>query len=411
MAGAKILIVEDDATLTELVSIVLTREGFTVKVNNDGATALDTAAMWQPDLILLDVMMPGMHGYTVTEKLRAMAATAKTPIIMLTAKQSIQDKARGFEAGVDDYITKPFDNTELVLRVRALLRHIDIQAPSTEESTQPARTLVFFSLRGGSGCTSLAANVATGLSLMWRQPVTLLDFALPIGSCDVLLNLKPRNNLGSMPKQDYAQLDYADIESFMVQHKSGLRFLGGVTHATDAELVTEELASFLIGRIQPKCHYLVIDTSHSFAGPNLAALERADVIVMPVTPDVASVRMTLGALNVLEEIHIKREKVRLILNATFSESGLESERIEKVLGHSIDRVILHEDAWTKAVNFGRPVIQTDPNSTLVTTLETLVWDLSTDADREKEPDIKSDMWKRVQRRVRQRRPVQGAAGR
>lgn len=405
MAGEKILVVEDDTMLAELASMVLVKEGYNVKIASDGLAALDTAAVWRPDLILLDVMMPGMHGYSVAERLREMENTKHTPIMMLTAKQSIEDKARGFESGADDYLTKPFENAELLLRIRALLRRAQQVNPNLHDNVPMGRIVTFFSLRGGSGCTSLACNTATGLSMLWREPVALLDLAMPIGACDVMLNLKPRHNLGGLARQDLSEIDYPEVQGYLTRHETGMSLLGGIANPAEADLVTEDFTTFVLTHLQRHFRYVVIDTSHNFTGPMLTALERSDEIILLMTPDIAAVRSTVATLKIFDELTFAREKTRVILNATYSENGLKADRIERVLGHTIDRVFFHDDTWTEAVNLGKPIILNDPASPLVSEIETFLWDVSSTEDRETEPGTPSDMWKRAQRRMRQKKPV------
>lgn len=115
----KILIVDDDENIAELISLYLTKECFDTKMVFDGESALTTFESYEPNLVLLDLMLPGIDGYQVCRELRA---TSSTPIIMLSAKGEIFDKVLGLELGADDYMIKPFDPKELVARVRAVLR-------------------------------------------------------------------------------------------------------------------------------------------------------------------------------------------------------------------------------------------------------------------------------------------------
>lgn len=115
----KILIVDDDNNIAELISLYLTKECFETMIANDGETALLMADSFAPNLILLDLMLPGIDGYQVCREIRAKSAT---PIIMLSAKGEIFDKVLGLELGADDYMEKPFDSKELVARVKAVLR-------------------------------------------------------------------------------------------------------------------------------------------------------------------------------------------------------------------------------------------------------------------------------------------------
>lgn len=124
----KILIVDDDENIAELISLYLTKECFDTKIVYNGEDALSAFDSYQPNLILLDLMLPGIDGYQVCREIRARSAV---PIIMLSAKGEVFDKVLGLELGADDYIMKPFDSKEMVARVRAVLRRY-----------QPAKTEV-----------------------------------------------------------------------------------------------------------------------------------------------------------------------------------------------------------------------------------------------------------------------------
>lgn len=115
----KILIVDDDNNIAELISLYLTKECFETLIVNDGESALTAVDSFAPNLILLDLMLPGIDGYQVCREVRGKSST---PIIMLSAKGEIFDKVLGLELGADDYMEKPFDSKELVARVKAVLR-------------------------------------------------------------------------------------------------------------------------------------------------------------------------------------------------------------------------------------------------------------------------------------------------
>ena len=115
----KILIVDDDNNIAELISLYLTKECFDTKIVNDGEEALAAFESYNPNMILLDLMLPGIDGYQVCREIRSKSAT---PIIMLSAKGEVFDKVLGLELGADDYMEKPFDSKELVARVKAVLR-------------------------------------------------------------------------------------------------------------------------------------------------------------------------------------------------------------------------------------------------------------------------------------------------
>lgn len=128
--AAKILVVDDDPAISEMLTIVLEAEGFEPTAVMDGTEAVDTAQRLQPDLILLDLMLPGMNGVDIC---RAIRQDSTVPIVMLTAKTDTVDVVLGLESGADDYITKPFKPKELVARIRARLRRTDAAPPEIIE--------------------------------------------------------------------------------------------------------------------------------------------------------------------------------------------------------------------------------------------------------------------------------------
>ena len=128
VAKQKILIVDDDNNIAELISLYLTKECFETKIVNDGESALLAMDSFAPNLILLDLMLPGIDGYQVCREVRSKSST---PIIMLSAKGEVFDKVLGLELGADDYMEKPFDSKELVARVKAVLRRYK---PATVET-------------------------------------------------------------------------------------------------------------------------------------------------------------------------------------------------------------------------------------------------------------------------------------
>ena len=138
---SKILIVDDDNNIAELISLYLIKECFDTKIVNDGEDALHAFETYHPNLILLDLMLPGIDGYQVCREVRA---KSNVPIIMLSAKGEIFDKVLGLELGADDYILKPFDSKELVARVKAVLRRY--QPIKTEESTPDIKRVTYTDL-------------------------------------------------------------------------------------------------------------------------------------------------------------------------------------------------------------------------------------------------------------------------
>jgi len=129
---ARVLVVEDERDIAALVAYHLTREGYRVRTADSGAEALQAVSHERPDLVILDLMLPGFSGYDILAELRRREATAEVPVIVLTARRDEEDRVKGLELGADDYVTKPFSPRELVLRVAAVLRRV--QSPAVAGS-------------------------------------------------------------------------------------------------------------------------------------------------------------------------------------------------------------------------------------------------------------------------------------
>ena len=134
--GKTVLIVEDEQSIVDILSFNLTREGYDTLEALDGPTGLQLALEQNPDLVLLDLMLPGMSGFNVCQKIRQ--AGSAVPIVMLTAREEEDDKVRGLELGADDYITKPFKNRELMARVKANIRRVAMAPTVPLPAERPA---------------------------------------------------------------------------------------------------------------------------------------------------------------------------------------------------------------------------------------------------------------------------------
>lgn len=391
-----ILTIDDSELITSLVSANFIKEGFLVVTAENGRDGIVKAEKHNPDLVLLDVMMPDMTGFEVCEALRENPQFSKTPIIMLTSMGDLDNMQTGYSAGADDYITKPFQIAELKMKVQAMLRR------SSRESgdVQTAKVISVFSLRGGAGSSSFAVNLAAGLSQLWDRPSVLVDLALPTGVCDYMLSLKPPQNLGKLARYDLAELDKEFLHACLAEHETGLRLLAGVLAAKDADLISEELVGVIMLQLREMVPYIVVDHAHQFSAPALAAFDHSDLILMPITPDANSVRLALSALKTFDALEYEREQIKIIVNWTFPRAGIATEKIESVLNHPVEIVMPHiPGAWSEAINSGVPVITHKKQPALTAMLEDLAWRVSSPEHIEQEPEIPSLMWQRVSSRL------------
>ena len=165
MPPRRVLIADDDVDALRLVGMMLERQGYEILAAANGQQALQKAIETQPDLLILDVMMPDMDGYEVASKIRSHPATESIPILMFTAKTSVNDKIAGFQAGADDYLTKPIHPRELASRVEALLE----RQHAGDGDFEKGHIIGFLPTKGGLGTSTLTLNTAIELRHMHTE--------------------------------------------------------------------------------------------------------------------------------------------------------------------------------------------------------------------------------------------------
>lgn len=171
--AAKILVADDERDIVELIAFNLEKEGFSVAKVYDGEAALDAARSGKPDLLLLDLMLPGIQGLELCRMLRRDPRTASLPIIMVTARGDEMDRVLGLEMGADDYVTKPFSVRELLARVRAVLRRRTERTEAPEEVLERGAVRINLStcqVSVGSRQADLSAKELRLLAFLARQP-------------------------------------------------------------------------------------------------------------------------------------------------------------------------------------------------------------------------------------------------
>src|SRR5690606_7333362 len=229
----RILIVDDDLDSLKLIGLMLQRQGYEILVANSGGQALGKALHEQPDLVILDIMMPDMDGYEVCRRLRQNPATEPIPIIMFTAKSAVDDKVAGFEAGADDYLTKPTHPAELASRDKAVLAR---NAALRRSGSEQAHTIGFLGAKGGCGITTLALNVAASLA----RHATAIPGHLRLGQGPRGLALGAALSAGmaNVLSRVINGLSMRLVETERVQHASGLRLLVSSAGPRETQLQT-----------------------------------------------------------------------------------------------------------------------------------------------------------------------------
>ena len=199
----KILIVDDDIDSLKLIGLMLQRQGYSIVPAQSGAQALTLAESEQPVLMLLDVMMPDMDGYEVCRRVRRNPQLAHIPIMMFTAKTLVDDKVAGFEAGADDYLTKPTHPAELASRIKLVLERSRRQhaAPATRRG----RVYALLAARNGIGATTVGINLGISL-IQLEHPAILAELRPGFGSAGLQLGFNRSTALAALRSKPVGEI-------------------------------------------------------------------------------------------------------------------------------------------------------------------------------------------------------------
>ncbi len=364
MAGTsqkRILVVDDDASIMQLLRLILSNEGYEVTATGNGEEAYEIALRQNPDLAILDVMMPVLDGYALCRKLRQNASTRFLPIIMLTAHGDVADRIKGFEAGADDFLIKPFEPKELTYRVRNLLARSQAvaKAPSTERPR--GNVVAIFGAKGGVGKTTIAVNLAITLKRKTAKSVVLFDADLSFGDIGVQLNLPiVRSVLDLIEHAD--EIDGELVEQVLVPHRSGIRVLLSPYNRERGELVNGDHIRKIVAALISAYDYIVVDCHSTYDERTLNVLEHSNVVLLVVTPEIGPLMNTSYFMEIADKLGLDLGKIQIILNRSNSNVGIEAIEIERSLRQRIDfRIASGGTQVVQSVNQGNPISLTQPN--------------------------------------------------
>jgi len=368
---ATILIIDDDPDVTRLIEFALRRADHEVLTARDGETGLSITRTEHPDLVIADVMMPGLNGYEYCRRVRAQEDLADTLILVFTARFQPIDRQTALEAGATDYAPKTVQPADLVAHVERLLG----EAPSPAR-VKPGSVIAVFSLRGGAGVTSLAVNLSVAVALSRRRPVALVDMAPLAGHAALILGLRAggglRKALGGSK-----EIDAESLKPHWQRHDSGVQVLSSTASPNEAGEVSPALVQPLAASLRRDFALAVLDLPATLSGTTAAALTVADRILLLVTPDVAAVQSATVALQALETMGVASERVWAVLNTPGGVGGLAAEAITKALKRPLTASIPYEPDMLAALNARRPLMLASPKSAAAQAIARLAAELIT----------------------------------
>jgi CheY-like chemotaxis protein len=398
----KVLLIDDDPHLRTILSRVLKRNDFDVVIAEDGATGLRVAKRQRPDLIVLDIIMPGMDGFEVAQRLQSDPISARIPIMVLTAYATPYGRKMAVEVGIDDFTTKPFNIDDIVTKAKALTT---TPRTSPNEPTVPlksagsARFISVHSLRGGLGCTSLAVNVATALKNLWLWPTLLLDADYAGGQVAMALNWPGGLSWTDLMQASMDNTVHRLLDDKRIAHDDGLHVLTSPADPRQADRISPQVVGTSLKMIQQRYDYIVADLAHDLRENTLEVLKNSDKILHLLSPDAMSLQLAKKALAAYQARGIQHEDVLLVLVDTRPGKMAKASDVELAVGQPLAAYIPYAPEMTESINRGTSFIEFRPDHKLTRLLEDLAFLLSKPAHRNGEPSMPTPTYSRAHARA------------
>ncbi len=365
MTQKKILVVEDDPSAARLVGYTLEQQGYQVVTASNGVEGLRKAEEEEPDLLILDVMLPGLDGFEVCHRLRVEPRTAHLPILMLSAKAQEVDKDTGLKLGADQYLVKPADPAEILSRVESLL--------AGKTAATMARTIAFLGTKGGAGTSTVAVNVAVVIA-QGNKSVLMMDLAPYSGSVPAFLGLKPEHTIAELLGAPAGTLDHHQVEEILIGHATGVRALCGPPSVEEYDKLTPDGMVSLVEVLRTMGDYILVDVSARPSDVDKAVLSKCDFIVVVTGSGRDSLATAGTTVTLLEKLGVAREQLGI---AVVDRDGLLSQLelskinpiVESTIGVPLLGIVPHDvKASLEFESQGVPVILAEPRRPMAASL-------------------------------------------
>ncbi len=362
----KILIVDDDIDTLHLVGMMLQRQGYQIVASNTGRQALALMQTEHPDLVILDIMMPEMDGYEVARQVRANPAINSTPVIMFTARTQTEDKVSGYEAGADDYITKPTLPRELFAHVKAVLERS--KKDRKEQPPQPVRhahVVGILSARGGLGNSTLAMNLGLSLFKRTKQEAIVAELRPGEGTLGLELESSQLGGLTRLLAKRPAEITPEEVRKEIQEHPSGLRYLPASYNPQDAQLMQcVESIGQVVRYLSQTDGVLILDLGPGIPASTAKILSLCNELVILLDPNPITILRTKSLIDELIQKGIPAGSILPVLNSrSRPDVQLNVGQIQEQLGREIVACInASPELISQATQKSTPVVSLQPES-------------------------------------------------
>ncbi|HZQ09030.1 MAG TPA: response regulator [Anaerolineae bacterium] len=339
---------------------------------SNGREGVEQAAALRPDIVLMDINMPGMDGIQASELISQQDPTIQ--VVMMSVQGEADYLRRSMLAGAREFLIKPFSSEELAHSLRrvyqlAATRRAIAPPPATPppDGNPPspvpqkplgAKIIAVYSPKGGVGVSTIAVNLAVALREETRARVALLDTSLQFGDVGVLLNLASGRTFADIVEAKHDP-DEDLLNGVLVAHSTGIKALLAPPRPEIAELVTADHIRKTLAVLQKMFDYIVIDTGKGINDPLLAVFDASEQIILLSTADISSLKDAKLFFEVAQALEYPASKTLLILNKYDGKTGIHARDVEGNIKHAVTGVIARDDKATAlALTRGIPVVLT-----------------------------------------------------
>ena len=359
----EIVIVDSDLDAKADAKHMLTAAGLTVVGEADyGIEAVTVAKEHPPDIFLVSMEEPITRAIQTIEMLGAAAPGAA--VIITSSLTDAGSVRRAMVAGARDYLIKPLKPDDVLRAIYGILEQEErkrLHAEGGEHAQPIARGTVItvFGAKGGIGKTTIATNLSTALANSTRANVALVDMDTRFGDVAIMMDIAVEESIADLGRR-IEELDRESIKDHLARHHTGVSILPAPLHPTEWRNLTPQHIEKIVDLLAQSHDYVVIDTPGTFNEIIAATLEMADVILLITSMDIASIKDTALALEMLRAADVLEDKVKLIINHSTSSNSLREEDVERVLEYSVTWRIPHDYNVASANQLGIPIVIAKP---------------------------------------------------
>jgi pilus assembly protein CpaE len=358
----QVVIVDPDVNSRADVSRALSMARF--NVSGEAGFGIDAVSMAQaknPDIIVLAMEEPVARA---SQTMTALAdALPETPIIVYSSLADATAVRRAMVSGARDYLVKPPRPEELTRAIFGVLEQEERRrtrlSGDTASSAARGTVVIIFGAKGGIGKTTISTNLATALCKNTNSSIAIVDMDTRFGDVAIMMDVVVEYSIADVGR-NIESVDRESIKDYMVQHSSGVQILPAPLHPTEWGALHRHHISRVIDLLSQTYDYVIVDTPGAFNELVATALESADIILLVTSMDIASIKDTALALEMLRAAAVPEDKVKLVINESTAARSLKPEDVERVLEYKVYWTIPNDVAVSTSTQLGQPIVLAKP---------------------------------------------------